>query len=68
MLYIVIQILNWLKWEVLNETEETELRITAFQSLRFCNPGEAEAVATLIIKKESDVQGKKSHIQCIIIR
>ncbi|XP_071522346.1 uncharacterized protein [Panulirus ornatus] len=59
------QILNWLKWEVLNETVETELRITAFQSLRFCNPGEAEAVAALIIKKESDTQ-VKSYVSAFV--
>ncbi|XP_042237641.1 uncharacterized protein LOC121876526 isoform X2 [Homarus americanus] len=59
------QIMNWLKWEVLNETVETELRITAFQSLRSCDPNQAEAVAILITKKESDIQ-VKSYVSAFV--
>ncbi|KAK7077102.1 hypothetical protein SK128_015807 [Halocaridina rubra] len=53
-----MQIINWLKWQALNETEKSELRITTFQSLHHCSPEEAEAVAFLIIDKESDTQVK----------
>ncbi|KAK3894019.1 hypothetical protein Pcinc_002206 [Petrolisthes cinctipes] len=52
------QIQNWLKWEVLNETNEVEVRITAFQSLRQCSPDEAEIVATLVTQRQSHAQVK----------
>ncbi|XP_063871498.1 uncharacterized protein LOC135106420 isoform X3 [Scylla paramamosain] len=52
------QALNWLKWKVLNESLSSELRITAFQSLRRCNEKEAKAVAILINQRNSDSQVK----------
>nr|XP_045610895.1 uncharacterized protein LOC123766095 [Procambarus clarkii] len=52
------QIRNWLKWEILNETVDAELRVAAFQSLHSCSPGEAQQVASLIINKESSTQVK----------
>ena len=54
---VLLQVLNWLKWEVLNDTLLPELRITAFQSLWQCSEEEAEAVATLITQRDSDSQG-----------
>ncbi|XP_050693737.1 uncharacterized protein LOC126984229 isoform X3 [Eriocheir sinensis] len=52
------QVVNWLKWELLNETLSPEIRITAFQSLKQCSEEEAEAVATLITQRDSHPQVK----------
>ncbi|XP_045126052.1 uncharacterized protein LOC123513172 isoform X2 [Portunus trituberculatus] len=52
------QVLNWLKWKVLNETLSSELRITAFQSLWQCSEKEAKAAAILITQRNSDPQVK----------
>lgn len=51
------QVVNWLKWELLNETLSPEIRITAFRSLKQCSKEEAEAVATLITQRDSHPQG-----------
>lgn len=54
---VFAQIVNWLKWESLNETLSPELRIAAFQSLIHCSEEEVEAVATLITQRDSHPQG-----------
>lgn len=52
-----LQVTNWLKWELLNETLSPEIRITAFQSLKQCSEEEAEVVAKLIIQRDTHPQG-----------